>query len=419
MKKLSKREFSPLYLLTYATVAMFFFVFNPQGTSSTYYGSGGGRYADRVDSFSEYIVRNTIKRNILNNDDFSLLPILTKGYNNEDYNYYPNDYQKYYSNPILQTIPATFIAKILKLNTEKKLDIFFNLLRLTNAFLLAISVTCLYFIFCRAHGLNMEFMAPLLAGCSSGFILFSQNLYFASFLIIAPALLAATQLTIRGNFNKSMIAFLGALYFLRGYEFATILALLTAFSIAIFTPGDIQTKAKSSALGFMMICLAFLISIMIHMAFVWADDRSWSLVDVTRQTFANVRHRTASTSGVPFPFSTKFLATMNERWEHSAFSISSSGLIISEFTIIMLMMIGLIIRLGKLSITERLIYLYGFLGYASWYICAYQHIMWHHMYDWYIFSLTIGLSFSLLLLLYGSIVTQHIHSMYLSFQKKG
>jgi len=119
MKKLSKREFSLLYLLTYAAVAMFFFVFNPQGTSSTAYGSGGGRYADRVDSFSEYIVRNTIKRNILNNDDFSLLPILTKGYNNEDYNYYPNDYQKYYSNPILQTIPATIIAKTLKLNTEK------------------------------------------------------------------------------------------------------------------------------------------------------------------------------------------------------------------------------------------------------------------------------------------------------------
>ena len=45
--------------------------------------------------------------------------------------------------------------------------------------------------------------------------------------------------------------------------------------------------------------------------------------------------------------------------------------------------------------------------------------MWHHMYDWYIFSLTIGLSFSLLLLLYGSFVTQHIHFMYLSFQKKG
>ncbi|TBW08027.1 hypothetical protein E0E50_15765 [Azotobacter chroococcum subsp. isscasi] len=99
MKKLSKREFSLLYLLTYATVAMFFFVFDPQGASSTYYGSGGGRYADRVDSFSEYIVRNTIKRNVLNNDELSLLPILTKGYNNKDYNYYPDGYQKYYSNP--------------------------------------------------------------------------------------------------------------------------------------------------------------------------------------------------------------------------------------------------------------------------------------------------------------------------------
>ena len=49
---------------------------------------------------------------------------------------------------------------------------------------------------------------------------------------------------------------------------------------------------------------------------------------------------------------------------------------------------------------ELAIYVFGFAGYASWYIFAYQHMMWHDMYDWYVFALTLGLAFTMLFTLY-------------------
>jgi len=37
------------------------------------------------------------------------------------------------------------------------------------------------------------------------------------------------------------------------------------------------------------------------------------------------------------------------------------------------------------------------LGYASWYVFGYQHVMWHYMYDWYIFAVSTGLASIMLL----------------------
>jgi hypothetical protein len=354
-----------------------------------------------VDSFSEYIVRNTIKRNILKEDDKSFFPIITRGYKDGDYAYYSDGYSKYYSNITLQTIPATAVAKLFKINTDRKLDAYFGLLRLINAFLFSFFLTGVLFYFCKQEKLKQPYLIPLLVGSSSGFIFFSQNLYFLSFLVVAPAFFIANQLLNKGRFNNLILLFLGVLYFLNGYEFATVFALLTAFIAALFTLDNLARKLRSAALAFGIICVAFFVSLIIHVILVSADS-GWalSLSESFKLSFSSVQERTSSLSGVPAPFSTSFLTAMNWRWSHSAFSITNGGFLLTELNVILLMMAGAVFRLGKMTENEKIIYCFGLLGYASWYVFAYQHIMWHHQYDWYIFSLTTGLSFSMLVLYY-------------------
>lgn len=400
------------YLLLFALASTFFFVFNPQGLNFEY-GSGGGRYADRGDSFSEYIVRNTIKRNVLNKGDSSILPIVTKGYASEDYSYYSDGYYKYSSNLILQTIPATILANIFKINTERKLEIFFGALRLTNALFFSVFLSGIFLIFCNIQKTTVAFLIPLLVGCSSGFIYFSQNLYFFSSLIVFPAFFIAVQLNNRATFNKSIVIFLGVLYFLRGYEFATIFALLTGFSAALFSVGGIADKAKSFFIAFTLICVSFFIAIILHIIFVSADS-GWALsaTEAAQVAFSSLHKRTGSIYGVPFPLSTQFIDTMKYRWSYPAFSISNNGFALSEMNIILLLLSGFFIRLRKMTVNEYIIYFYGFSGYASWYIFAYQHIMWHNMYDWYIFALTLGLSFGFLVIFYGSLVVKSLQNIW-------
>lgn len=414
MKKYFNNDLLRGYLIPYSIAVFLFFVFNPQGLSFDY-GSGNGVYADRVDSFSEYIVRNTIKRNVLSNEDSSLIPIITKGYGVGDYRYYGDGYVKYLSNLAFQTIPATILAKALGLDTEKKLDNYFYIIRLVNAFLLAMFVVGIFLSFCRLQNNNVTFLIPFVVGCSSGFIFFSQNLYFSSCLIVLPAFYISLQLQALQRFKKLPVFLFGVLYFLRGFEFSTIFALLTAFSAALFAAGSLVTKIKSALLGFVLICSAFVVSIMLHVIFISADSEQ-SVLDIMRLFLGNIQHRTQSLSGVPVPFGVGFMKEMDERWSFPAFSIIADGFMLSQLNVIYLMIFGMFIRLWRITDNEKIIYAYGFIGYSSWYIFAYQHIMWHKMYDWYIFALTIGISFGLLLIFYGSLAIdffQGIHSRFI------
>lgn len=405
------------FMLQCVTVVMFFFLVNPQELI-TKPGSGDGKFSDRVDSFSEYIVRNTVKKNILTPHDNEFFPIITRGYKDHDYSFYPEEYKKYYSNIVVQSIPATAIAIILNLNTEKKLDTYFEILKIANASLFSLLIVGLFLLFCKQEKLEQKFISPFLIGCSSGFIYFSQNLYFASFLIVAPAFFVALQLTNNGRYNKLLLLTLSAIYFLRGYEFATVFTLLTAFSAAIFSTGNINRKFQSAALVFGIVCLAFFVTLILHGILISADS-GWaiSMGEAYRLAFSNLQLRTATTFGVATPFSSSFFETMNSRWSSSAFSIKPEWPSISELDVILAMMIGLLIRYDKMAVNEKLIYTFGFVGYISWYIFAYQHIMWHSMYDWYIFSLTMGLSFSLLAILYITSFVGHIKNIFLKIVK--
>ncbi len=387
-------------IFAYTILVLLFFIFNPQSLKFGY-GDGGGRYGDRVDSYSEYIIRNTIKRNILNKEDDSFFPIVTKGYVNNDYNYDEDGYSKYTSNMSLQTVPATIIAKLLNINTEKCLDAYFIILRLIHALLFSLCLCSFLFYFCKAQGIKHHFIIPFLIGGSAGFTFYSQNLYFLSALIVMPASLIAFQLCTSNKFSKITILLCGMAYFLRGYEFATVFALLTAFSAATFTTGSWRNKSKSSAIAFSIICISFLLSVLTHITLVSADS-NWSLSinDSVKMAFSTLQHRTASFDGVPLPLSAQFFHVMDGRWEDTAFSWIPGAIKIREAYVVIFILLIVILRRKMMSDTEKTIIVYGIIGYLSWYVFAYQHIMWHSMYDWYIFSLTLGLSFSMLIIIY-------------------
>ncbi|WP_129126145.1 hypothetical protein [Geomonas oryzae] len=385
-------------ILVYAAVVLLFFAGNPQDLRFPY-GDGNGRYADRVDSYSENIVRNTIKRNILDSDG-SFLPIKTSGYP-DDYSYQGTGYHKYTSNLSLQTVPATLLARSLHLKTEGALDRLFDMLRLVNAALFSLGLTVFLYFFCQARSVKHHFVVPLLLGGSAGFLFYSHNLYFMSSLMVLPAAVIACRSCLGRRLSPLLIFFSGVAYFARGYEFATVFTLLTAFSTALFTDDGWRRKLRSGAVAFAAVCLSFAFCLVAHVILIDVDS-GWmlSFTESARQAFVHVKLRTATTSHVPAPFGPEFFSALSQRWLAVAFSLNAAWWKLSERQVLFLLFLAGLSQMKRRSGTEMLIICYGVAGYLSWYVCAYQHIMWHTMYDWYIFSLTVGLSFSLLSVLY-------------------
>ncbi|MCG7402266.1 MULTISPECIES: hypothetical protein [Caballeronia] len=388
-----------LVVLIYTGIAFFLLVFNPQ---ALYYGPGSvnGVYIDRVDSFSEYIVRNTVKDRVLNPDNHSVFPLFTKGFP-DDLGYYPQGSHHYYSNLTLQTLPAVLVAKALHLNTEAKVDGMLAFLRYANAFLLTLFSCTFLMGFARRHGIRHHFATPFLVGGSAGFVFYSGNLYFFSALMLMPAAFIAWRAGQRARFPMLAIALVALPYFLRGYEFSTIIALLTALSACLFADGDGRARMRSGIRAFVAVVLAFVVAVIVQILLIRISvEGVTSLSSALKTAFATLGHRTMSTSGVPKPFGTDFLLAMRDRWNAVAFSLTPDGIRITELQVILLVMLAAAVRVRHALLSERAIFAYAFVSYASWYIFAYQHIMWHGMYEWYVFALTVSLSFSLLALVY-------------------
>ena len=393
------------YISAFSTlIALLFFLYNPQGLFFAY-GSGNEIYIDRGDWFSEYIVRNTVKRNVLTNKDIGTIPVVTSGYLSNDYNFYPDGYIKYYSNSVLQTVPITIVAKLLRLDTEEGVDLLLNIFRVLAGLFCAYFYTSIIHYCAKSPESFCSFLIGLSTGSSAGLIFFSQNLYFLPALLLAPAYFIMRDLTNLGRIRTPLIFTTSLIYFLRGFEFATILALLTA-SCAMISTTNRNDRLKNGLLGFGLVCLAFLSGVLIHVGLVaWDGNWTLSFSATIQRAFGGVLHRTTSWDGVPVPLSYSFFAALYDRWHDVAFSIVQGWPSLSERLIILILIVGGTLRLRIMSYQEVILYIYGFGGYMSCYIFTYQHIMWHGMYEWYVFSLTLGLSFSCLLPSYVANIT--------------
>jgi hypothetical protein len=377
------------------------------------YGTGNGQYEDSIDSFSEYNVRNTVQKNIYHPNEYHPFLIISNGYANPgyDWKYYDDTYRtQYRSNLALQSLPFTFIASVFKIKTETGFDAYFNVLRKLNAICFALIMTIFFYNFCKKKKYQNNSLIPIMVILNSGFALYSQNLYFISAVYVLPLAILSSELLKKNNYSFYSVLLCGFLSFLRGYEFATLFALLVAFVCFYFKEGDLESRFKSSIKGFLIIVLSFAIIALLHIFLIKHYEYFPISYSQAFEIFSGpIKYRSLSLDWVPTPLSFGFFEHLFRTWLYdlgfSFFQIgdmkagNTHNLGIPQIIILILYFHLFFNRIKKADLDEKSIFAYSFFGYISWYIFSYQHIMGHgSMYNYFIFSFSIMLGFSMLLL---------------------
>ena len=353
------------------------------------YATGNGKYADQVDSFSEYIVRNSVTDRILKPEKNSSTLIMTEEHSTGDYNYYRDSTKKYYSNHGIQSFFYTSIARI---NTELFLqnkELYFQSFRYINC---AFLVLCLFAFFKSYLGLNYLTLISIgIFSISSGAALFSSNLYFMAWLLFTPLFCYPMLESGKNNLFLLFSFLFSFLYFSVRYEFATTFALLWLFPFAALKLKNKHVSIKLCLTTFIIVCVGFILSTTTHHISV-ALEEGISITEASKLIFSSAQTRIASIQGVPCPFSYGFFKSILSRWSGPGFSLPLI-FSISKLSLIFLVFILIYTRQQK---NENILFFWAFTTYLSWYIAGYQHIMWHAQYDSLLFTSTIQLAIVLI-----------------------
>ncbi|WP_318833899.1 hypothetical protein [Burkholderia cepacia] len=180
------------WLVLFPLIIATIFIFNPAGLRHDV-GDGKGKYIDIVDSFSEYLVRDKIKNEILGTENKGVLLIIPRGYPNNDYTYHADGTHFYYTNLALQAYAASLAARGLNLKTEKQIDVFLAALRFINALLLALILSIFFRRILRDYRLGCAPLVPILLSSLAGLVFFAQNLYFISPIFMLHLLFQRSQ----------------------------------------------------------------------------------------------------------------------------------------------------------------------------------------------------------------------------------
>ena len=164
------------YISAFSTlIALLFFLYNPQGLFFAY-GSGNGIYIDRGDLFgvhrSKYSKKECTDEQRYWND--------TRGYERlfiKRLQLLSLCIIKYYSNSVLQTVPITIVAKLLRLDTEEGVDLLLNIFRVLAGLFCAYFYTSIIH-YCAKSPSLFSFLIGLSTGSSAGLIFFSKTYIF-------------------------------------------------------------------------------------------------------------------------------------------------------------------------------------------------------------------------------------------------
>jgi hypothetical protein len=346
----------------------------------TSYGTFGGLYEDQVDSFSEYLVRNTVRYGVETGDASAPNLYITAGYP-DDFDYVAEGIRPYYSNRGIQANAYTWIALALGDRFTNHPKSFFSAMRFANALLISVIAFVFFgFLFGRT---GLSAAAALVFTHLSGIALFSANLYFQAWAFLLP--LAAYPLLSRGQSAAYLAAaFAGStLYFTMRYEFATTFALLWLLPV-------LMTQAKPVKLGlaaFVLSCAGFALALYMHHAHV-AGALGITLGEATELILPSARTRTMTIEGVPIPFTSGFFVEMARRLNLAAFSLP----FVVTLPKYVFWAIFVALALTARDQQVRWLLIWAVIAYLSWYVFAYQHIMWHSQYDWLLFAVTIQLA---------------------------
>lgn len=357
-------------------------------------GNGNGIYDDVGDSFSEFIVRNSVMNNIAGYENVGYLPILVRGHVTGDLLFKFDGSKLYFSHLISQNIPFTVLGKLLSINTDSKFHIYFRLLRLFSVFSLAF----LTFYVCDGvlKRLDVKGLSLLPFGLASitGFAIFGQNLYHLIFLfwILPAAVVFLNKRFISGKIHCMVIFFLSALVFSRGYEFATTYTIITSFFAYLMLDANRKDKIKYSMAVFSSCCFGFALSLSIHALLIHIQTEK-EIIDSYALILSSTKLRLFSASYVQPVLSSDFYYHLANVWSEVIIRIDAVHIAVTKYQVIMLLSFYSLLCDRKTRSVQLMLFIVPFIGYISWYVFAYQHIMYHYFFDLIIFSQSLGVFF--------------------------
>jgi hypothetical protein len=273
------------------------------------------------------------------------------------------------------------------IGTIAEAEVLLSSTRALNAFLLGCFLYLSALLVARRQGRVLHWSAPLALASSYGFLLFSHNLYFLSALMFFPAFLMSMQKEHNPKIIGPAIFFASALFFLKGYEFATTFALLN-FLVAVITLNDsLRKKIVWGFQAFSLTVAAFFFALLAHASLISSSFKEISIDKALSLILSTVGLRMGSTNGVPIPFSQEFYSAISLRLAEPAFSLVFFEISQGFVFLIMAVLGGFFWK--QINLNARILLLGSPVVYLSWYIFAYQHIMWHPMYDWYLFATSV------------------------------
>ena len=263
------------------------------------YGTHRGVYPDRIDSFSESLVRNSVKKNILekNYSFFCRIPTAINPY--RPYDYFKGSPDSVYFSFACITVPFyTILLKVFQIKTEPSIDIFFSIFRFCNIIFLSFLLTIIFSNFANIYKKNISIISSIILASSVGFIFWTSNLFNLSFVyLIVPALISCY---INKKFLIYGIIIFSTLGFLIQYAFFTTHSLLSILFAFLFTRRDLQEKINNSFRVFALTIGSFLLALIIHYILIKIEIPNSNPIDLI---FSTAKKRLFSYDDVMNPFS--------------------------------------------------------------------------------------------------------------------
>lgn len=352
---------------------------------STDYGTNYGRFADQVDSFSEYLIRNSvIDRVRLDRPDPGYL-IYTPGFKAGDYAYRSGPTERYYSNRGVQAVAFAWLGSLAPRFFLDHHAQVFQALRFLNALALA---GCILVFFIAWLGRNrLSLILALTMSLSGGVCLFASNLYFMAWVMFTPLL--CFPLVKRERYGVYCLAafLLSLANFSMRYEFATTFALLWIFPLLVKALNGSAMRWGYAGIAFLASCAGFGVALTLHHISV-AGAIHGSPEQASRLIFVTLETRVASFANVPAPLTPGFFWALLKRWSWTGFAIP---LLASVSKLFVLIAFAWLWRRYRAWRGIALLATWAVASYLSWYVFSYQHIMLHLMYDSLILACSVQL----------------------------
>jgi hypothetical protein len=391
-RDLSPRRWIPGGVLI-AVVALVY-ALNPLRLREDVGDGGNGRWRDPIDSYSEYLVRNTVIHRLAGRSTDGFM-VTAKGFPREDYSYYPDSMQGYYSSLTVQQRTIFALARAAGVTDERGVHALVDRLKPIAGVLLGVVLIAGVLLTARPVGTRDYFVILLMLGFSAGLVIFARNLFWVTFTYFLPLL--ATASLYRGRITGRLVVAYScavAVMLLMHYEFWPVFVLVSLLPVVTRASTNRVVLRNATALVACSV-VTFCAVLTLHLA-VLSHETHVSFGRAFAIIAERMRERNLSTTGVPSPLSIAAVRQLASRQVHGV-AIALPGVRVPHAAIsLVYVVLAWWAWRRREAVVGRILAL-GALAYSCWYVLGYQHIMWHIEYDRLLFASTVQLALTIAL----------------------